>query len=251
MIEISRDRTGLWMAALKDCGVDTDALLAKVDPETGPTWYPLSHADFDGVGAFGYLLRRHGHPDLEVLPQQAPGLPPRLLPLLRAGARFTEFPIGRKVSLRLASRSLTSVPRNIAWRVLDAAQTAQVVARAKAEGVSVSAWLFFTLNRALEPLLDKPDLPSRWMIPVNMRGVVRSKRDTENHVAYLRVPVSRSDSARSLHERMRLRLEGNEHWWLWYCYRYGSMVGAWPMKMLARADLRFSRPYLGCFSNLG
>jgi hypothetical protein len=158
------------MTALKDCGVDSDALLAKVDPATGPTWYPLSHAGFDGVGAFGYLLRRHGHPDLEVLPQQVPGLPPRLLPLLRAGARFSEFPIGRGVSLRPPSRSLKPVPRNIAWRILDSAQTAQVVARAEAEGVGVSAWLFFALDRALEPLLDKPELPSRWMI-VNTRGV--------------------------------------------------------------------------------
>lgn len=241
------------MSALKDAGVDTDALIASVDNETQlePCWHPLPHSEFDGIGAFGHLLRQHGHPDLKVLPQHHPGKPPRLVPLLRAGARFTEFPIGRGGSLVLASRSLTPQPRNIAWHVLDQVRTREVIARAKKEAVSVSSWLLFTLGRAIEPFLDAPDRPSRWMIPVNMRGEIRGPRDTANHVSYLRVKVSRTDSARSIEDKVRAHLAGAEHWWLWYCYRYGSFVGSWGMRILVRADMRLGKPYIGCFSNLG
>jgi hypothetical protein len=251
VLDVTEDRTGLWIAALQASGVDTDALIARVDPDTGPRWYPLPHSEFDGVGAFGHLLRQHGHPDLGGLPQNEPQRRPGWLSLLRAGAQFTEFPFGRGVSLRMASSSMAPLGRNIAWRVLDEAQTSRLVARAKAEGVSVNAWLLFTLTRSLAPLLDNPARPSRWMIPVNMRGKVRSPRDTANHVAYVRLPVSQSDSARAIQDRIRARLDGFEDWWLWYCYRYGSLVGPRLMRILARADLRWSKPYLGCFSNLG
>jgi hypothetical protein len=39
-LDVTQNGAGLWMAALQEEGVDTDALLAYVDPETGPRWHP-------------------------------------------------------------------------------------------------------------------------------------------------------------------------------------------------------------------
>jgi hypothetical protein len=239
------------MEALHACGVDTDVLLGQIDVHGRVRWHELPHSEFDGVGGLGHLLRQLGHADLVTLPRPRTDAPPGALGLLRAGIRFTEWPLGRAVSLRMERATTAAVPRQVAWSLLDEGETCRLIGRARAAGVSVNAWLLFTLTRALQPLLDQPEKPCRWMIPVNMRGAVRHPRDTANHVGYVRVGVSSLHSARDVHDAIHARIAASEHWWLWYSYRYGSLVGSHLRRMLARADLTFSKPYLGCFSNLG
>jgi hypothetical protein len=252
-IRFSHDHPKLWMMAMQEVGWDTDLLIARIDDEAQaePTWYPLPHSEFDGVGAFGYLLRRHGHPELLVLPQHDPGPCPSFISLLRAGVRFAEWPIGSGRSVYPASSSFKATPRRIAWRVLNSSQTRQVVGQAKKQGVSVGTWLLFTLNRAVEPLLSSPEKPSRWMVPVNMRGAIVGPSDTANHVSYLRPSIALSDSPLILQDTLRQHLAAGEHWLMWYGYRYGSLLGLFSMRMLLRADLKWGKPYVGCFSNLG
>src|SRR5262249_23364127 len=127
----------------------------------------------------------------------------------------------------------------VAWSVFSREQTDDLLARARQQQVSVNSLLLFALGQACGSLWNRRSRFSRWMIPINMRGVTRGPRDTATHVAYVRIHLSSNASAQSVHEQFRSHIAGNEHWWLWLCYRYGSFLGPAIMRLMARADLRF------------
>jgi hypothetical protein len=248
--EGSRDHMSAWMSALKAVGVDTGILIGRLDQDQPePFWYSLPHSDFDGIGAFVTLLREHGHRDLET-PASTHTKIPSIADLLRAAGRFTALAM-RSGSSTLAAPTTTAEPRRVAWSVFGREQTTDLRTRAKQQHVSLNSLLLYTLDRACEPLLARHSRFSRWMIPINMRGLTHGPRDTANHVTYVRIHVSPHTSLQSIHDQFRSHVEGSEHWWLWHCYRYGSFVGPAIMRFLARVDLRFGNPLIGTFSNLG
>ena len=251
-IELSYDHAGAWMAAIKSLGVDTNIVFGRVEAGgSDPTWYALSHSDYDGIGAFVTLLRQQGYPDLQVPATYHYEGIPRTRNVLQAGVRFTALAAIQRGAAVLNARRSPPQPAKPAWHLFSTEQTRALADRAMRDGATLNSLLLFTLARACKPLCNSNSRFSNWMIPINMRGPIRLPRDTANHVAYIRVAVSDRDSAKSVNAKVRSRLWGNEHWFLWYCLRYGSYLGRALMRFLADVDMKFGNSLIGSFSNIG
>ena len=89
------------------------------------------------------------------------------------------------------------------------------------------------------------------MIPVNLRGKVTRKHDTENHSSYVTVSVQSYDTVQSIHTKIYSALANGEHWANWYCYRSTRHLTNGMRKYLLKIERCTSQWNLGGFSNLG
>lgn len=221
----------------------------------GPTWTAAPHTRFDGVGALAHLLREQGVDPgaLPTLTRPAdPGLLRTLWATLRHDPSGDRRPPARWRHFDPAARPGPSAPPP-AWTSLTAHETADLTARARAQGASLNSLLLAALDRVVRTRwAADPGAAGLWMIPVNMRGAVRAARDTANQSAYLPVPVTPDADARTVHAEVKRLLAANVHWATWLQATLGQVIGR---RLYARAirgyHARSTHPWRGGFSNLG
>ena len=83
--------------------------------------------------------------------------------------------------------------------------------------------LLSALARASEA--DLGPGPALWVIPVNMRGAVKTSRESANHGSYLDVELRRGATAREVHEKIKAGFHNLEHWGAWAMLNAGRVVG--------------------------
>lgn len=245
------DRAGRWFAALRAEGESVDIRYGFIpDGSATPSWTFLPHDRFDGMGGLLHLLRDAG---VDVTPPVTRRRPPA--PVLRSFRAFLGQRRRRPARWdmfdddwrpRQPSRSR---PVAVAWTILSESATSEVLRRADTCGVSLNSWLLWCLHQAIRDELDS-DRGSAWMVPVNMRGAVRLRRDTANHLGFLIVPVRDDDRPRDVHQRVRHDLRRGIDVGSWYALAAGRSAGTRLLQDALAAGARRWRA-LGTVSNLG
>jgi hypothetical protein len=249
----NRDVLGEWFDAMVSLGEDMTIRFGRVvEKGAAPVWSGLPHSRFDGVGAFAHLLREHGHPALEALPQLKDGLRPRIFQILRAWARhvFVPKPTYRWPALA-APGTGGAMPAAIAARIFDEEESRHVVASAKSLGVTVNTYLLDRISRVVRRSLAGQPAVIAWMIPVNMRGPVKLADDTSNHSSFLEVTVHEDEPVGALQERVRDAVRSGQHWAYWYSFQFGRIFGRIGRRLFIGLQLHGPKHWVGSFSNLG
>ncbi len=276
-----RDPISIWYSFLEELGesVDIRFVRTRLGSAEGQ-WYSLTHRSFDGLGGFAHLLRESGY-EPGALPAIQPALRRRgwladPLSKLRALLRMATYPPRGRVPWRRVERGwrargaegagdparpreaaavADAIPTAAAWRVLSSAETEQLLARAKEQGITLNSLLLWALNRALvAALVDAPQdrFAGTWMVPVNLRGAVPASRDTDNQSSFLTVRVSPKDDAARLHARIEREKATGLHWAAWRVAKWGTRVSVRLARRKVYSDYRRpGHPWMGAFSNLG
>jgi hypothetical protein len=80
------------------------------------------------------------------------------------------------------------------------------------------------------------------MMPVNMRGPVEMRRDTDNHASFTEIISKPGDSPMALHSRIRRALNGGQHWFMWQFFQTSSaLLGpAWRLRLITLQNLSWT-----------
>lgn len=249
-----RDPIRPWFEALESLDEFIGIRFGRLPPGSDEVeWAYVSHSDYDGVGAFGHMMRQAGIP-LRKLPQiskRASEARISWIPFLRSTPKLLG---GRH---RLGWRPLETGPaiessaRSAAWHVFSEDETKALLARSRESGVTINSLLMTQLDRAVRPDLQNPKAITPWMIPVNIRGVVRRSPDTANHTSYVAINIHPSDGLREVEDHIHGALRRGEHWGAWKGYGATQFLPALAKRQIIRKDRVLSQWNIGGFSNLG
>ncbi len=229
-------------------------------PGTGGAvkWLELPHHQYDGVGGLWELHRRSYGEDgaAPILAPRDPRRPGRLITwwrFLRFLAR-PQTPVSAWRNLDPSWRGSLperARPSNLVGHVLDPEQTSDLVARAQGAGVSVTSLLLWALGRAIAPALDPTRGPLRWVVPVNMRGVITRAPLTANHSSYVFAETPSGGSVQELARALRTSLAQQDHFAAWQGFTLGPALGTWIFRRMISWGIRHGGVWIGVFSNLG
>lgn len=252
-----RDPIRPWFEALEALDEFIGIRFGRIPPDNEEVdWIYVPHSDFDGVGAFGHMIRQAGHP-LRKLPQiskRASAARNSWIPFLRStpkllGARHRLGwrPLEEGPPLENSGQSSPSA----AWHVFTEEETQALLARSREEGVTLNSLLMTQLDRAVRPDLQNPQAVTPWMIPVNIRGVVRRSPDTANHTSYVAINIRSSDGFQGVEQHIHGALQRGEHWGAWKGYGATQFLPSLAKRQIIRKDRVLSQWNIGGFSNLG
>lgn len=241
------DYIGMWFRARARHGIGDTIHLGVIDPEHGEVeWTGWPHARFDGTGALAHWLRARGA-DPGPLPRAGDSRAPGWWSLLRH--RLRDRP-EREPSPRwtLPGDSAGDQPRlAVTWA--SRSETRAIEHNARAHGVSLAVFLFWTLHQTVvRHLVDGPR--GSWFFPVNLRGPVQLPDDEMNHASGFYLPVDARDTPAALRENIGSALRAQRHWWNWRQARIGRLVGQTGVNRIYDR-LAAGRTHLGSFSCLG
>lgn len=245
-----------WFDTLEAMGEYIGIRYGKLDPESGEVdWIYRPHAQFDGIGGFGDILRCQGA-QVRKLPELSSSIPQRWLDLPRALPELSKPPkvLAWREEITQSARSgetLREAPAAVAWHLFSKRETDQIVSHCRKMNVTVNSFLLKHLSEALRPGLQEPEEPIPWMIPVNLRGSITQDRDTGNHSSYVAVKIDSQYSIQATHKSIYNKLERGEHWANWKAYGLTKGLPINIKKALIDSNRAMIQWNVGSFSNLG
>jgi hypothetical protein len=243
-----------WFELLEEMGEFIGIRYGRVHPVTREVeWMYLSHAQYDGIGAFAELLRERG--------AEIPELPQithparfsllsflRFLPALGAPRKTLKWkPLKQGAPMEDTSQP----PPAVAFHVFNEQTTIEIRRLSRLADVTVNSFLMKYLDRAIRPSLEDPTNASPWLIPVNLRGRVSQPRETENHSSYVGIKIYASESVRDIQTRIYDALAKGAHLAAWMCFKAGKFASDGMKRKMIVTNRATSQWSLGGFSNLG
>ncbi|RZA07220.1 MAG: hypothetical protein EOP11_08330 [Proteobacteria bacterium] len=145
-------------------------------------------------------------------------------------------------------------PKDFEWKVFSREETARIHGLAKAERVSVNAWIMARLNKVILPALLEGPAEGRWLFPVNMRGPVwlgeGQLEGLGNQSSGIPLRVKPDSTAAEIHDQIKRSLEAGLHWATWWMLHVGKLVGVRGMRHFSKSSEAKSF-WLGSFTNVG
>lgn len=243
-----------WFEAVEATGDYVMIRFGQIKPGADEVdWMDVPHAEFDGIGGFGNILRSRGV-DFGELPINKHLRKPSWIPFLKSLPK--QLKSRKKLEWKSLgeSRQLTDedlpVPAT-SWHVFSEEDTECLRKASREEGVTLNSFLLKQLDSALREDLKDGRAGIPWMIPVNLRGQIDRKRDIDNHTSYLSVTVNSDESVQEVHAEIYRKLSIGEHWANWKAYAATRFMPAFLKRLMVRSGRATSEWNLGVFSNLG
>lgn len=249
-----RDPIKPWFEALEAMGEFIGIRFGRIPPGSQEVeWKYFPHSEYDGIGAFGHLLREAGE-RLEELPQITHTAPYSWKPFFKALPK-TFGPRKRlewsKLSTGEPLENTNQPAPAVAWHVFSEDETATLLSVSRQADVTLNTFLLKHLDTAVRPDLADPGAATPWMVPVNLRGKVHRDRDTENHTSYVAFVLNENDALTTVHDRIYQTLKRGEHWGAWKGYSATRPLPRGLKLFAIKTDRATSQWNLGGFSNLG
>lgn len=244
------DWVSLWYIAARERGINDVCTVARLDTRTGELERHLfSHAQMDGVGALGQLLRDRGY-SLSQLPQTKFVVPPplRRRPMILWRALRAAGP--QQIDWIDRNPARQGDPNALDYITFTKNETDRLTELSQERGVSKNAFLLEAVNRIIVPDLVAGSGQGKWVFPVNLRGAVNKSCDTANHSTAIALTVDRSTDAADLDRQIREGLKSGAHWAAWWILNIGRVIGLRGVRYLSKASEKSSH-WLGTFSNMG
>lgn len=245
---MAKDWFGEWFRVLEEAGEKLDLVCGQLDEDTKKVeWWRMAHYDFDGVGAIMEMIERGG--GTITLPKR------RLqkVPVLERIRIFVRYSKTRPV-LASALKMKTTAPNHpagIAWVVLSREDTERVKKRFSDEKVRETSYLVHCLHKsACELDLVTNDVPA-WLVPVNLRGMVKLDRPKGNHASFVTLSLPKDAPVIAAERELLAQLREKAHLGAWLAVNMGAIVGQ--KRFRKRTLSMFDNPlgWSGTFSNLG
>ncbi len=250
------DWRGLWFKLDEEKGEFIGMRAGRPRADGGVDWRFLPHLQHDGLGGFKEILKADGFgvgplPDSQRDATAEPAQARRsAVAAFLQTARHRRGLANPRSAVEAASWA-AGASTAIATLSIDKDRTQRLARAAKQHRVSLNSLLLSALARASEA--DLGPGPALWVIPVNMRGAVKTSRESANHGSYLDLELRRGATAREVHEKIKAGFHNLEHWGAWAMLNAGRVVGYDGMRRIQHEHLarRQGRPWVGTFTNLG
>ena len=219
------DRWAPWFSAMEALGEDTRIRWGKIGLdgvllESGL----VPHGAHDGIGLFVKLLREHEGftGEMPKLRQTPPPARRRLdvaLRVLRAPDRAS-LP-WKHFDLRPSS----ALPAAFAYTVLSQDETRALIAPRGRAKAMLSCRVLHALHSAVVPDLAGASDRNVWLVPVNMRGAVKTADELANQISFLPIGLRDGASALDIQQTMRDMLRADLHWGTWDAMGLRALLG--------------------------
>lgn len=252
--------TAQWFKAAELIGECLDIRYArKTSTSKEPEWITVSHCDCDGIGGFAQLLRESGADTFELPKTNYPNkkiLSP-FLSLLHKYKQNGEIALRDDWNLTptknkeiTSPQAIQSAPE-IAWHLFTEEETEQIRNDCRNRKISVNSHLLKLLDQSVRPDTKRPELAIPWLIPVNIRGDVSYKHDTENHVSCVEPIISAGDSPLCIQKQITQRLEQGEHRLNHLTLALSKIIPLKLKSIILTRSRNSPKGNIGAFSNLG
>jgi hypothetical protein len=220
-------------------------------------WFHFRHQEYDGLGALSHHLRTTEQVEIE-LPQTSEQRPSTWT-LLCAFVRLLVRALRPRKCMKWRAldsgwrprSSAESRPTASAWSLFSQQETTELRALARARGVSLNAWLLWSLKEALLPQLVPGSGTLDWRIPVNMRGALPTDGETANHALALEVSLRPEASPGEVDAAIREEKSLHRIWFVAaFMYRFAWVLSRRTFRRLAIRALS-TDAFTGGFSNMG
>lgn len=243
-----------WFEALEGMGEYPGIRFGKIDEASNSVeWVDMTHAQFDGIGGFAKILRDRG-------------AYVKSLPRIPHSSQESWWPFIRSIPLMLAPRRRLHInvnggseneedynkpPQALAWHVFSEEETSMIRKAGRLLQISINSLLLRHLDRSIRYNLEDPSAVVTWMVPVNLRGKIKSEDDISNHSSYISVDLKSSETPHGVHQQIYKRLDKGGHWANWKAYKLGRFMSTEFKQKIIKNDRATSKWNIGSFSNLG
>lgn len=211
------------------------------------------HAQCDAQGGLLKLSRLRVEGELTLPRQRSEKRPGFLRQLILMTSYLKRMKISSKPTLKHSS-SKVHENNSKAHTSLTILETSQIQAFVKSLGISTTAYLTWSLHKAIGVASGKVDHSCQWSIPVNLRGPLILKTPEANYAVPLFLAIDSSTPATAIHESIRSQLDEGMHWG---AYRMLAILGRLPTNLYAwmiRRDelsMRDEGRWFAILSNVG
>ena len=208
----STDIAGKWFRAAEAAGDDMGIRSGKKPLSSEEVeWSFISHIDCDGIGGFTRFLREHGA-EVMALPQTNYSNRQILKPLWNfMRQNSNEAKLALKNDWMSPTTEVDTSREAVACHLFTEEETKALRNACRAQKVTVNSKLLKSLDSSIRSDVKKPSSSLSWLVPVNLRGDIKSKDPTANHASCIRVIVASEDSVNVIQNQISERLECGEH----------------------------------------
>jgi hypothetical protein len=223
-------------------------------------WTTISHSRADGIAGLTEFLDQNGLTgayDGVRAKRQPPGFLKKIFYLIRSLADRGPYNFPATARFRHLAEKFSGdhAPIASAHVIFTAAETEQITAKSRSQGVSVNSYLLGVINRLAQDSMTTPDGPLIWFIPVDLRPWLPNWPQQGNVVSKLIVPLPPDASARDIHEQITSQIDRGAHWHSWEKLRLASRLGLFERLAKRPRKTEFSlhagKKLCFIFSNLG
>jgi len=243
-----------WFHASEVTGDFMGIRYGRVSPDSGEVaWSFISHCECDGIGGFARLLREHGA-EIQALPQTKHPCREIIAPLWKRWRNRQSNPESAQRPDWSQPHDLPPPPgpsTDVAWHLFSEKDTKALLENCRREEVTVNSFLLKHLDQAIRPEIRKPEVAIPWMIPVNLRGDLKHRDETRNHVSYLEARIQADDSAKIIQSQLHQRLERGEHRANYLILGIGRFMSHQAKIKMIQKNREKPDGNIGAFSNLG
>lgn len=247
------DWVDVWFEIQGELGVDVNWHLGWQSPDQPtPIWIGQDHRKVDGVGGFVSQLRLDGWP-LGPVPASRHGKRPGAIRMIiefirQETARMRLQPV--KWKDKTETTTTDSMKRFV--HGFNERETQTLLANAKASGVSMNTFLLFHLNQSVQKFLLQEPGENVWIVPVNLRGPLKRKSVTANHVSFFPVKIDPDYDLAKLGQVTQQNIKRGCQWVNWYFINLlGRRAGRKGVYNVVKKNLEAQSGIVGIFTNLG
>ena len=219
-----------------------------------PEWTRFRHQEYDGAKAFAEIIRRRLNIEVDIATSPNP---PSLWTLIVACVRLfiDAFRRARPMRWRRADANwrpskTPSPPAAMAWSLFTREESQELARMARSHGVSLQAWLLWSLKEAVASELVPGSGVLVWYVPVSLHGAFPStEKGNGNFSLEVRFPLEATpdDVYKAIRREQRLR----RHWVIAkVTYASSRFLPRWAVRAVVRLGWR-QPPTQGSFSSSG
>lgn len=247
------DWVGFWYTLNKKKGVDVTFTIIRKNLVLNQTEsFCFSHERHDGAGALATWLRSKKY-ILPQLPTARPNDKPSFIksPLILFKTLFIHKNIKpQRIPWKEKNIDYKNINNNFEYVLFYKKQIHKINNYCVQNKISQNAFLLSILHNELIPLLLKTDCSAKWLFPVNMRGNVFAKDDSQNLSSAIFISLKKQSTAAEIHKKIKTSLINKVHWSVWWLMHIGKIIGKKGCQYLSSQSQKNSFFY-GSFSNMG
>ncbi|MBC7532606.1 MAG: hypothetical protein H7318_13610 [Oligoflexus sp.] len=222
------DRIGRYFTCFgKTMGESTRIEVMTVDQEGLSENHFFNHATCDGQGALLEIQKIRGETEIELPQQRAESVPPLPRQLLLMTDYLKTMGQAATPSLKRI-KSLKGLPNSSSYHSFSLDETNALLAFCKARNVSPTAFLTWTLHKAIGEQSGMIDQVCNWSIPVSIRAALSSPETTGNKSVPLFLSLDHKSSLEDIHGEVKNQLIMGRHWG---AYRMLMLLGCLPNRI--------------------
>ncbi|HEY3762050.1 MAG TPA: hypothetical protein VGN23_09915 [Verrucomicrobiae bacterium] len=255
MSDTGYDPMKSWFLALEDTGEFIGMRLGRIPPgKSEPEWIYVPHSECDGFAVIKRLFAERGGTVGELGQARHPAKPSAksFFRLMKMQFQPRQRLHWKDISPNKGKGDPRQPPTAVAWHVFEEDQTLRIRQYCNAAGGTVNSFLMRHLTDTVTPsLVEGKTAPVPWMIPVNLRGRVKSAGEMSNQVSYVSVLVRPGDTLREIHQSTQAAMDREEHCTNWFGYSLGRYIPRRVKRFLIAKEMITTQWNLGAFTNLG